>query len=67
VDKIFPFGPNSKEVLLYGSVEYTFDDGKVALSEWAGRVCLVKEGEELKIDFYQVYMVSMTASDRFTC
>lgn len=59
VDKIFPFGPDSLEFLLYGSVEYFYNDGKFALSEWAGRVCLVKVEEDLKIEYYQVYMVSM--------
>lgn len=58
VEKIFPFGPDSREFLLYGSVKYLYDDARSGFSEWAGRVCLVEVEEELKIDFYQVYMVS---------
>lgn len=60
--KIFPFGPNGNEVMLYGTVEYVLKDGKKSGLEWAARGHLVKEGGEVKMDFYQVYMVRMTQS-----
>ena len=57
VDKIFPFGAGSNEVMLYGSVKYAFKTGDEAGSEWAARAVLVEEGSQLKMDFYQVFLV----------
>lgn len=57
--KIFPFGAGADEVMLYGTVEYGLKDGKQASVEWAARAHLVKEeGGVVKMDFYQVYLVS---------
>lgn len=56
--KIFPFGPNSDEVMLYGTVEYGMKDGSSAAKDWGARAHLVKEGSDVKMDFYQVYLVS---------
>lgn len=56
--KIFPFGPNSDEVMLFGTVEYGMKDGGSAAKDWGARAHLVKDGDDVKMDFYQVYLVS---------
>ena len=71
--KIYPFGSGSSEVMLFGTVDYSFKDGKkvtVCISnlsgamanltqiEWGGRANVVKEDNSWKLGFYQVYMVS---------
>jgi hypothetical protein len=58
--KVF-FG-GEHEVMLYGIVRYVLrqgDGGEVEVP-WAGRVVFdgVKEGQELRMKFYQVYLVS---------
>lgn len=59
VQKIFPFGPNSQEVMIYGSVGYDLKSGKHADVDWAGRAVLVKsESDRWRMSFYQVYLVS---------
>lgn len=60
--KIFPFGSSSDEVMLYGNVDYVLKDGKQASVPWAARAHLVKEGGAVKMDFYQVYLVSHISS-----
>ncbi|KAF1353892.1 hypothetical protein BDV97DRAFT_291349 [Delphinella strobiligena] len=60
--KIFPFGSTSDEVMLYGNVNYVLKDGKQASVPWAARAHLVKEGGAVKMDFYQVYLVSHISS-----
>lgn len=57
--KIFPYGSNADEVMLYGTVDYGLKDGKSAAVEWAGHAHLVKDGGVVKMDFYQVYLVSL--------
>jgi hypothetical protein len=59
--KIFPFGPNSNEVMLYGTVQYGLKSGGESGIEWAARAHLVKEDGRVKMDFYQVYLVSVQA------
>lgn len=45
--------------MLYGTVDYTLKDGRGTTVDWSARAHFVKkEGEELKMDFYQVYLVS---------
>jgi hypothetical protein len=61
--KIFPFGPNSDEVMLYGTVQYGLKAGGESGLEWAARAHLVKEDGRVKMDFYQVYLVSMRAQE----
>lgn len=56
--KIFPFGPNSNEVMLYGTVDYVSKAGKESGLDWAARAHLVEQGGGLKLKFYQVYLVS---------
>ena len=55
--KIFPFGPNADEVMLYGTVSYGLKNGKNNEITWAARAHLVKAGGDLKMDLYQVYLV----------
>lgn len=46
--------------MLYGTVDYTLKDGRGTTVDWSARAHFVKkEGEELKMDFYQVYLVSV--------
>jgi len=56
--KIFPFGPDADEVMLFGTVEFTFKEGGGSALDWAARAKLVREGGKVKMGFYQVYMVS---------
>ncbi|KAG4030519.1 hypothetical protein MFRU_012g02520 [Monilinia fructicola] len=56
--KIFPFGQDSNEVMLFGTVAYGLRDGRKAEVEWAGRAVLVQEGGKWKLGFYQVYLDS---------
>ncbi|KAI4721090.1 hypothetical protein E4T48_02650 [Aureobasidium sp. EXF-10727] len=54
--KVFPFGPSSNEVMLYGTVEYGLKDGREATVDWAARAHLVKQDGAVMMDFYQVYL-----------
>jgi hypothetical protein len=60
--KVFPFGPNSDEVMLYGTVEYGLKDGREAKVDWSARAHLIKEDGAVMMDFYQVYLVSRSHS-----
>ncbi|KAI5210264.1 hypothetical protein E4T38_02040 [Aureobasidium subglaciale] len=51
--KVFPFGPSSNEVMLYGIVEYVLKDGREASVDWAARANLVKEDGTVMMNFYQ--------------
>jgi hypothetical protein len=55
--KIFPFGPNSDEVMLYGTLKYGLKAGGDSSKDWAARAHLVKEDGRVKMNFYQVYLV----------
>lgn len=56
--KIFPFGPNSDEVMLYGTVKYGLKTGGEASKDWAARAQLVKDQDgKVRLKFYQVYLV----------
>jgi hypothetical protein len=57
--KIFPFGADSAELMLYGTVAYTLKDDRKAVVDWAGRAELVREGADWKFAMYQVYLVSL--------
>lgn len=57
--KIFPFGDNSNEVMLYGSVRYGLKNGKEVSVDWAGHALLVDDKGQLKMAFYQVYLVRL--------
>ncbi|EXJ59269.1 hypothetical protein A1O7_06701 [Cladophialophora yegresii CBS 114405] len=58
LEKIFPFG-SSREVMLYGSVEYGLKNGREVVVQWAGRAVLGEDEEGgLRFRFYQVYLDS---------
>jgi hypothetical protein len=59
--KIFPFGDNATEFMLYGSVIYVLKDGKKADVSWGARAQMVKVGNEWKMGYYQVYLVSISS------
>ncbi|THW76639.1 hypothetical protein D6D17_10423 [Aureobasidium pullulans] len=54
--KIYPFGSDSNEAMLYGKVEYSLKDGREATVDWAARAHLVKQDGAVMMDFYQVYL-----------
>jgi len=54
--KVFPFGANSTELMIYGTVVWGLKDGRKAEIDWAGRVNMTKEDGEWKLSFYQVYL-----------
>ncbi|KAF2712868.1 hypothetical protein K504DRAFT_397581 [Pleomassaria siparia CBS 279.74] len=64
--KIFPYGPDSDQVMLHGSVAYGLKDnnngggdgGDNVSVEWAAYAHLVKGGDDgvVRMDFYQVYL-----------
>ncbi|EOA90222.1 hypothetical protein ACJQWK_07526 [Exserohilum turcicum] len=61
--KIFPFGPDASEVMLYGSVRYGLKAGGESCKDWAARAHLVKDGHgKVMMDFYQVYLDTATAA-----
>jgi|SRR5690242_3105181 len=62
--KIFPFGPQSDECMLYGTVKYGLKAGGESGLDWAARAHLMKDDGRVKMDFYQVYLVSMSSSTR---
>jgi len=56
-EKIFPFGPDSNEVMIFGTVVYGFGDGRpVEVKEWAGHARLVDVGGIWKFGYYRVYL-----------
>lgn len=57
--KIFSFASGSDEVMLFGTVDYELRDGKKAHVDWSARSHFAQEDGELKMDFYQVYLVSV--------
>lgn len=58
ISKIFPFGSGADEAMLHGTVDYGLKDGRQNSVDWAAHAHLVKEGDVVKMDFYQVYLVS---------
>ncbi|KAF1996495.1 hypothetical protein P154DRAFT_623115 [Amniculicola lignicola CBS 123094] len=54
--KIFPFGPDSSEVMLRGTVQYGLKAGGESGLEWAAYARLVKVDGRVKMEFYQVYL-----------
>lgn len=56
--KIFPFGKEADEVMLFGTVDYVLKEGGEVTVDWAARAHLVQEEGKVKMGFYQVYLVS---------
>lgn len=59
--KVFPYGENATEAMLYGKVQYGFKDGRETSVEWAARAEVVQDEGKWKFKFYQVYLVSFPA------
>jgi hypothetical protein len=57
--KVFPFGPNADDVMLYGTVHYGLKAGGESGLDWAARAHLVKENGKVKMDYYQAYLVGL--------
>lgn len=57
---IYTFGDQGNDVMLHGTVDYKLKDGKKAEGiEWAARARFGAEYGSLKMEFYQVYLVSL--------
>lgn len=56
--QIYPFGARSDDVMLYGTVDYVLRDDKKTSTSWAARAHFAEEDGQLKMDFYQVFLVS---------
>ncbi|KAF2721193.1 hypothetical protein K431DRAFT_346493 [Polychaeton citri CBS 116435] len=57
--RVFPAGKDSEEVMLHGTVDYGFKDGKTLEGvEWAARAVFGEESGVRKMVFYQVYLDS---------
>ncbi|KAH7262809.1 hypothetical protein BKA59DRAFT_540344 [Fusarium tricinctum] len=57
LQKVYPFGSGSDEVMLYGSVALELKNGGSADIEWAGRAELDKSADgKYRLKFYQVYL-----------
>jgi hypothetical protein len=58
-EKVFTTGSGSSELMLYGTVEYVFKDGRTGGLDWAARGTLSIEGDgKIRWSHYQVYLVS---------
>ena len=44
--------------MLFGTVDYTLKDGRSTGIDWAARAHFVEDKGALKMDHYQVYLVS---------
>jgi hypothetical protein len=59
--KIYSFGKDSYDVMLHGTVDYELKDGKRAEDiEWSARARFAAQDGSIKMEFYQVYLVSLT-------
>ena len=56
--KIFPYGPNANEVMLFGTVQYGLKTGGQSSVDWAAYAHLKKIDGSVKMDFFKVYLVS---------
>lgn len=63
LERIYSFGDDGKDVMLYGNVQYGLKNGKDCTVDWAGRAKLVEEGGDLKMKFYQVYLDSSVVAN----
>ena len=56
--KIFPYGPNANEVMLFGTVQYGLKTGEQSSVDWAAYARLKEVDGSVKMDFYRAYLVS---------
>jgi len=45
--------------MIYGTVDYVLKDDRKSSIDWAARANLVKDGGVVKMEYYQVYLVSL--------
>ena len=57
--QIYAFGAGSDDVMLHGSVDYELKDGKKTSTVWGARANFSKEDGVLKMERYQVFLVSV--------
>ena len=62
--QIYAFGAGADDVMLHGTVDYVFKDVKTASSSWGAKAHFRSEDGVLKMDFYQVFLVSRTLAYR---
>ena len=55
--RVFPFGNDGDELMVYGTVDYKHHDEHEKGTEWAARVKLAKEGGQIKIALYHIFLV----------
>ncbi|KIN03435.1 hypothetical protein OIDMADRAFT_158131 [Oidiodendron maius Zn] len=58
VEEVFPFGKDCNEAMLRGVVELVLKVGQPISLVWSARATYVKEGDQVKMRFYQVYLDS---------
>ena len=56
--QIYSFGAGSDDVMLHGTVDYALKDDKKTSTSWGAKAHFTKEDGDLKMDFYQVFLVS---------
>lgn len=57
-EQIYAFGGGSDDVMLHGTVAYVLKDDKKTETVWAARAKFVKDDGRLKMEYYQVFLVS---------
>ncbi|KAL6719988.1 hypothetical protein ACLMJK_001909 [Lecanora helva] len=55
--KIYTHGTDQYDLMAHGEVKYNHHHGHATETEWACSCNLVKEGEELKVAYYQIIVV----------
>lgn len=63
LERIYAFGDDGMDVMLYGNVKYGLKNGKSVYVDWAGRAKLVEDGGDIKMKFYQVYLDSSVVAN----
>lgn len=57
IDRVFVLGPGSHEVMVDGTSDYEWEDGRKQLGKWAARQLYVLEDGKLKVAKYQIHFV----------
>lgn len=63
LERIYAFGEDGLDVMVYGNVKYGLKNGKEVVVDWAGRAELVEGKEGVKMKFYQVYLDSSVVAN----
>ena len=59
--QIYAFGAGSDDVMLHGTVDYVLKDDRKTSTSWGAKAHFTKEDGELRMDFYQVFLVSIVS------